>query len=176
MSNTDIQSDDIPNAKEEPLKAAYLKLHQLRSEMNGDLYDEHDEVSQWAMDVEWIYTAVAEHDDVDAEAIMEDLHGGDGPPPADFDYGETLSDGQYENHPTTDTGEFVQPVRKSYVHDACGSTTTMNDDLAESFARAPEQYGKTFCANCGDYYPLSEFVWKGTDTRLDTVGEVDGHE
>ena len=74
MSNTEIQKDDIPNAKEEPLKAAYLKLHQLRSEMSGDLYDEYDEVREWAMDVEWIYTAVAEHDDVDIDAIAEELH------------------------------------------------------------------------------------------------------
>jgi len=96
----------------------------------------------------------------------------DDPPPIDFDYGDRLSDGQFENHPTKDEGEFVQPVRESYVHDECGGTTTMRRKLAESFARDPNQYGKTFCARCGDYFPLDEFVWKGTDVQLNTVGEV----
>lgn len=98
----------------------------------------------------------------------------DDPPPEDFDYGDRRDDGQFENHPTTDEGEFVQPVRSSYVHvDDCGGTTTMGTKLAESFARDPHQYGKTFCASCGGYYPLDEFVWKGTDQRLDEVGVSD---
>lgn len=96
----------------------------------------------------------------------------DGPPPEDFDYGERREDGQYQNHPTTDEGEFVQPVRRSYTHDECGQTTKMGAHIAKSFARDPRQYSKTFCASCGDYYYLREFVWKNTDVRLDTVGEV----
>lgn len=87
-------------------------------------------------------------------------HDKDGPPPDDFDYGERLEDGQYENHPTTDEGEFVQPVRKNYVHEECDGTTEMNRDLAESVARDPTQYSKTFCANCGDYVPIDDVHWK----------------
>jgi hypothetical protein len=79
----------------------------------------------------------------------------------------------YENHPTTDDGEFVQPVRESYVHDECGTVTAMGSKLAESFARDPTQYDKTFCAGCGDYYDLDEFVWNGTDIPVDTVGQGD---
>lgn len=86
-----------------------------------------------------------------------------------FDYGDRLPDGQFENHPTTDSGEFVQPVRDSYVHAECENTTTMGQRLAESFARDPNQYGKTFCAHCGDYYPLDEFAWKDTNQRLDKL-------
>lgn len=97
---------------------------------------------------------------------------GDGPPPEDFDYGERLPDGQYERHPTTDEGEFVQPVRKRYVHKECDATTKMGISIAESFARDPEQYGKTFCSGCGDYFPVGQFVWKGTDITLDQVGVV----
>ena len=49
-----------------------------------------------------------------------------------FDYGERREDGQFQNHPTTDEGEFVQPVRSSYVHvEECGTTTTMGTGLAE---------------------------------------------
>lgn len=104
----------------------------------------------------------------------------DDPPPDDFDYGERRPDGQYERHPTTDEGQYVQPVRERYAHtegDCDGSVTKMSIDLARSFARDPGQYGKTFCADCGDYYPLREFVWKGTDKRLHEVhpeGEDDG--
>jgi hypothetical protein len=95
----------------------------------------------------------------------------DDPPPEDFDYGERREDGQYERHPTTDEGEFAQPVRDTYVHtEGCGSNTTMGSDLAESFARDPHQYGKTFCAGCGDYYPLDEFTWKHLAQPLDEVG------
>jgi hypothetical protein len=98
----------------------------------------------------------------------------DDPPPEDFDYGDRLPDGQYENHPTEDEGEFVQPVRESYVHvdgDCDDGVTTMGRKLAESFARGPGQYSKTFCARCGDYFPLDEFSWKGTDQRLNEVGD-----
>ena len=88
-----------------------------------------------------------------------------------FDYGDRRDDGQFENHPTVDDGEFVQPVRQAYTHDECGGTTRMGEELAESFARAPEYYDETFCATCEDYYPVGEFVWKGGDVRLDEVGE-----
>lgn len=95
----------------------------------------------------------------------------DDPPPKDFDYGERQADGQFERHPTTDEGEFVQPVRSTYVHaDGCLGKTTMGQKLAESFARDPFQYGKTFCARCSDYFPCSEFVWEGTDQPLNVKG------
>lgn len=88
-----------------------------------------------------------------------------------FDYGDVRDDGQFERHPTTDQGEFVQPVRSTYIHtDGCGGATTMGADLAESFARDPDQYGKTFCASCQDYFDVTQFTWEGTDQRLDEVG------
>lgn len=94
---------------------------------------------------------------------------GDDPPPEDFDYGDRLEDGQYENHPTVGDGEFQQPVRDTYVHEECGQRTTMNQDLAESVARDPGYYSKTFCATCGDYYPVEQFHWKAD-------GEPWGHD
>lgn len=84
----------------------------------------------------------------------------DDPPPEDFDYGERKEDGQFENYPTVDDGEFEQPVRESYVHEGCGGTTTMTGDLPESVARDPEFYGKTFCATCGVHVPVEEVHWK----------------
>lgn len=51
---------DIPNPTEEPLEAAYQMLHDIRDRMSGDLYEEHEEVREWAVDIEWAYTAVNE--------------------------------------------------------------------------------------------------------------------
>ena len=88
----------------------------------------------------------------------------------EFDYGDRKDDGQFENHPTIEEGDFVQPVRESYVHDACGGTTKMGRQLAESWARDPDYYTETFCAVCQDYYPVGTFVWKGTNDRLGSGG------
>lgn len=93
------------------------------------------------------------------------------PPPKDFDYGERQPDGQYERHPTTDEGEFIRPVRRRYSHTdgGCnGATTVLSTDIAESFARDPGQYGKTFCARCGDYFPLDEFEWDADGEEVGT--------
>lgn len=85
----------------------------------------------------------------------------DDPPPEDFDYGERLDDGQFENHPTIDEGEFQQQPRDTYVHvEGCGQSTTMARDLAESVARDPGYYSKTFCAGCNGYVPVEEVEWE----------------
>lgn len=83
----------------------------------------------------------------------------DDPPPEDFDYGDRIDDGQFENHPTKDEGEFVQEVRTHYVHDDCNGITSVSPDIAESIARDPSQYDKTFCANCREYVPVSDVHW-----------------
>jgi hypothetical protein len=50
---------------------------------------------------------------------------------------------------------------------ACGAVTTMNSDaLVETYARDPKFYGRTFCVACGDYFPVGEFVWEGTEERV----------
>lgn len=77
----------------------------------------------------------------------------------DFDYGDRKDDGQFENHPTIDEGEFEQSVRHTYRHTECGGTTSMKSGIAKSIARDPEYYTATFCTSCGDYYPTDEFEW-----------------
>ena len=45
----------------------------------------------------------------------------------------------------------------------CGQVTTMSRSIAETYARDPGFYGGTFCASCGDYFPVGkdgEFVWQ----------------
>lgn len=82
-------------------------------------------------------------------------------PGDNFEYGEQREDGQYENYPTIEDGEFEQEPRETYVHaDGCGTKTTMSVELAESVARDPEYYGKTYCAGCQEHVPVSEVEWE----------------
>lgn len=74
---------------------------------------------------------------------------------------------------------FVRPVRRSYRHrvtrNGCGAVTTMNQALAETYARNPHFYGATYCVRCGMHRPVGlngEFTWMagdGSDTE-DVVG------
>ncbi len=66
---------------------------------------------------------------------------------------------------------FVRPVRRSYVHETCGATTTMGTALAETYAREPTFYSGTFCATCRAHFPVGEdgeFTWAGTDKKVGT--------
>jgi hypothetical protein len=49
---------------------------------------------------------------------------------------------------------------------ACNTTTTMNQALAETYARDPSFYSGTFCCQCRAHFPLREFVWEGTTETL----------
>lgn len=66
---------------------------------------------------------------------------------------------------------FVRPVRHSYVHDKCGAVTTMNQALAETYARQPSFYTGTFCVGCRAHFPVGaagEFTWDGTQEKVGT--------
>lgn len=54
---------------------------------------------------------------------------------------------------------FVRPVRRSYVHQTCGTTTIMGEALAETYARDPKFYGSTYCVGCRMHRPVDEFTW-----------------
>lgn len=62
---------------------------------------------------------------------------------------------------------FVRPLRTRYIHKVCGGETTMNQKIAETYARDPKFYNGTFCIYCSKHLPLSEFLWSDTD---ETVG------
>lgn len=58
---------------------------------------------------------------------------------------------------------FVRTVRSAYVHETCGSTTTMPLAIAETYARDPKFYGATYCVRCQMHRPVGEhgeFVWE----------------
>lgn len=65
-----------------------------------------------------------------------------------------LPDGQRKN--------LVRPVRLTYVHEVCGSATTMGQAIAETYAANPSFYGATMCLACKGHYPVGEqgeFIW-----------------
>lgn len=64
---------------------------------------------------------------------------------------------------------FVRPVRRTYRHLTCGTTTTMAQAIAETYARHPRFYGATYCCACRKHLPVGEqgeFVWDGTDDKV----------
>jgi len=66
---------------------------------------------------------------------------------------------------------FVRPVRRTYIHLKCAGATTMSQTIAETYARQPDFYSGTFCAQCGAHFPVGEdgdFVWDGTDQKVGT--------
>lgn len=54
---------------------------------------------------------------------------------------------------------FVQPLRDTYRHTACGRTTTMGTVIAATYASNPWFYGSTYCCTCEKHRPLAEFTW-----------------
>jgi hypothetical protein len=65
---------------------------------------------------------------------------------------------------------FVRPVRKSYIHNTCGTVTTMGQALAETYARDPKFYGATYCVGCQMHKPVGEFHWIDDNGIGATVG------
>lgn len=61
---------------------------------------------------------------------------------------------------------YVRPVRTTYTHKTCNTSTTMNIALAQTYARQPKFYQGTFCNKCKSHYPVEEFVWQGTEEEV----------
>ena len=88
------------------------------------------------------------------------------PVPADGSHTKLKENGQQEGYVVLSDAErakgFVRPVRRTYVHQKCGSATTMGQALAETYARDPYFYSGTFCVSCKAHFPVGddgEFVW-----------------
>lgn len=54
---------------------------------------------------------------------------------------------------------FTRPYRDAYIHETCGSLTTMSSEIAETYARDPHFYGSTYCVGCRMHLPVGEFWW-----------------
>jgi hypothetical protein len=55
---------------------------------------------------------------------------------------------------------FRRPVRRTYIHQSCGTATTMGRGIAETYARDPLFYGFTYCCGCKRHLPVGEFAWE----------------
>lgn len=90
--------------------------------------------------------------------------------PEDPGLRETREDGQQQTYLILSDAErvrgFVRPVRQKYRHVACGTVTTMGLAIAETYARDPAFYGRTFCCHCGKHFRLTDsdgkpaFLWE----------------
>ncbi|MCX4186731.1 hypothetical protein [Methylophaga sp. OBS4] len=92
------------------------------------------------------------------------------PVPEDQSHTTLKENGQQKDYVVLSPEErakgFVRPVRRSYIHNTCGGLTSMNQSIAETYARDPGFYNGTFCVSCGAHFPLEEFVWDGTDLQV----------
>ena len=61
---------------------------------------------------------------------------------------------------------FIRSVRRQYIHGECGGETTMSQPIAETYAREPGFYSDTFCAKCGEHFPVDQFTWSSTDKKV----------
>lgn len=97
--------------------------------------------------------------------------------------GVVRADGQQEAYVVLSEAEraegFVLPVRRSYIHLACGALTRMGQAIAETYARDPSFYGATFCVGCRDQFRLREehgwaFRWDEPVPGSEYVGQHEG--
>ena len=68
---------------------------------------------------------------------------------------------------------FTRTVRNAYMHigplkskSGCFIFTTIARELAETFARDPEFYKRTYCCGCYKHFPVDEFVWDVDGKRV----------
>lgn len=58
-------------------------------------------------------------------------------------------------------------ARRIQANGGCACHTSMSREIAETYARDPGFYVKTFCISCKQHLPLDQFVWLGSN---ETVG------
>jgi hypothetical protein len=95
--------------------------------------------------------------------------------PVTDDHRELKENGQQKDYVILSAEErkkgFVRPVRRTYRHILCGSTTTMNQSIAETYARDPTFYSGTFCCQCHKHFDLviegvAQFLWIDDETAV----------
>lgn len=75
---------------------------------------------------------------------------------------------EYNDPKSPAKGRFWTQEELDKIDKGCGAITTMGISLAETYARDPKFYGGTFCTGCGTHHPVKEFIWLGTNERVDS--------
>jgi hypothetical protein len=76
---------------------------------------------------------------------------------------------KYENYPESELpalGRFWTQAQLDAVGKGCGTVTTMNYELAATYARQPSYYGATYCCGCRTHLKVGasgEFTWIDPD-------------
>ena len=96
------------------------------------------------------------------------------PVPEDRSHNALKENGQQQAYvvltPEERAKGFIRPVRRSYVHVKCGTSTSMPQAIAETFARDPFFYFGTFCVACRSHFFIGEdgeFTWD-EETKVGT--------
>lgn len=121
------------------------------------------------------YDEADEKEDDDADAVDRNAVTLADGSPVTPDHRELKDNGQQKQYVVLSADErakgFVRPVRRAYRHAKCGCTTTMSRSIAETYARDPNFYGGTFCAQCGVHFRLTidgepQFFWIDDDSAV----------
>jgi hypothetical protein len=81
---------------------------------------------------------------------------------------------KYEQYPAAEDpllGRYWTQKQLDSIGQGCGAVTTMDQKLAETYARNPHFYGSTYCTTCRMHLKVGsdgEFVWEGTIERVGT--------
>lgn len=70
------------------------------------------------------------------------------------------------NYKGSSSGRFWRREQLDNVGKGCKTRTAMGQSLAETYARDPSFYDRTFCCGCRTHLPIEEFVWDGTNERV----------
>ncbi len=104
----------------------------------------------------------------------------DGPPPNKYPLRDLTAEQQelyagagyikYEEYPKdgdhSALGKYWTQGQLDKIGNGCGAVTTMNQTIAETYAREPNFYGTTFCAGCTEQFPVDHFTWDESDERV----------
>jgi len=75
-------------------------------------------------------------------------------------YGYVKYEEYSENSSNSVVGRYWTRQGLEQLNNGCGTTTTMELAIAETYARDPHFYGYTYCVNCSKHLPVGEFVWE----------------
>jgi hypothetical protein len=68
------------------------------------------------------------------------------------------------------TDELLDPARapRQFVHETCGATSRMPDDMVSGYLANPHRYNDwAFCSKCDGFVPHRECHWAETGEKLD---------
>lgn len=61
---------------------------------------------------------------------------------------------------------YKRPFRRSYVHQKCGTVTTMSEGLAVNLAKDPASVTEVPCTLCNGEFPVTEFRWASSTAKV----------